>query len=83
MVYKTKGVCAREIHFDIDNDTVQNVTFVGGCAGNTAGISSLVKGMKIDDVISRLKGIDCNFKGTSCPDQLATALMLYKEGKTA
>jgi len=81
MVYKTKGVCAREIHFDIENDIIQKVTFIGGCAGNTAGISSLVKGMHIDDVIAKLKGIDCNFKGTSCPDQLATALMLYKANK--
>ncbi|MGN0466390.1 MAG: TIGR03905 family TSCPD domain-containing protein [Lachnospiraceae bacterium] len=81
MVYKTRGVCAREIHFDIENDIIQKVTFIGGCAGNTSGISSLVKGMHIDDVIARLKGIDCNFKGTSCPDQLATALMLYKANK--
>lgn len=81
MVYKTKGVCSREIHFDIENDIIKKVTFIGGCAGNTAGISSLVKGMHIDDVIERLKGIDCNFKGTSCPDQLANALMLYKANK--
>ncbi len=81
MVYKTKGVCSREIHFDIENDIIKKVTFIGGCAGNTAGISSLVKGMHIDDVIEKLKGIDCNFKGTSCPDQLANALMLYKANK--
>lgn len=81
MVYKTKGVCSREIHFDIKDDIIQKVTFIGGCAGNTAGISSLVKGMHVDDVIDRLKGIDCNFKGTSCPDQLANALMLYKASK--
>lgn len=81
MVYKTKGVCCREIHFDIENDIIKKVTFIGGCAGNTAGISSLVKGMHIDDVIEKLKGIDCNFKGTSCPDQLANALMLYKANK--
>lgn len=81
MVYKTKGVCSREIHFDIKDDIIQKVTFIGGCAGNTAGISSLVKGMHVDDVIEKLKGIDCNFKGTSCPDQLANALMLYKANK--
>ena len=81
MVYKTKGVCSREIHFDIKDDIIQKVTFIGGCAGNTAGISSLVRGMHVDDVIDRLKGIDCNFKGTSCPDQLANALMLYKASK--
>ncbi len=78
MVYKTRGVCAREIHVDVENDIINNVTFIGGCNGNTKGISSLVKGMHVDDVIKKLKGIDCNFKGTSCPDQLANALMLYK-----
>ncbi len=78
MVYKTRGVCSREIHVDVENDIINKVTFIGGCNGNTKGISSLVKGMHVDDVIERLKGIDCNFKGTSCPDQLANALMLYK-----
>ena len=73
-VYKTKGVCSRSIEFEIENDTVKSVKFNGGCNGNTQGIASLVKGMKVDDVITRLKGTDCNGRGTSCPDQLARAL---------
>ena len=74
MTYKTKGVCSREIHFELDGDTVKSVEFVGGCAGNTAGIANLVCGMKVEDVIKRLEGAQCGFKGTSCPDQLAKAL---------
>ena len=73
-VYKTKGVCSRSIEFEIENDTVKSVKFNGGCNGNTQGIASHVKGMKVDDVITRLKGTDCNGRGTSCPDQLARAL---------
>ena len=73
-VYKTKGVCSRSIEFEIENDTVKSVKFNGGCNGTTQGIASLVKGMKVDDVITRLKGTDCNGRGTSCPDQLARAL---------
>ena len=73
-VYKTKGVCSRSIEFEIENDTVKSVKLNGGCNGNTQGIASLVKGMKVDDVITRLKGTDCNGRGTSCPDQLARAL---------
>lgn len=74
MIYKTKGTCSREIHIDVDNDIITNVTFVGGCNGNTQGIASLVKGMNIYDVIKRTEGINCNGRGTSCPDQLAKAL---------
>lgn len=74
--YKTRGVCSREITIDINeqNKTINNVSFLGGCNGNLQGISALVKGKKIDEIISTLKGINCNFKGTSCPDQLACAL---------
>lgn len=72
--YKTKGTCSREINFDLDGGKVRNVRFVFGCQGNTRGISSLVEGMDVDEAISRLKGIDCNGRGTSCPDQLAHAL---------
>ncbi|MBQ1688050.1 MAG: TIGR03905 family TSCPD domain-containing protein [Lachnospiraceae bacterium] len=79
MVYKTKGVCSSEIHFEIENDIVKNVTFVGGCAGNTVGVARLVEGMHVDDVIRRLEGIPCGFKKSSCPDQLATALKGYKQ----
>ncbi|MBO5505878.1 MAG: TIGR03905 family TSCPD domain-containing protein [Clostridia bacterium] len=72
--YKTKGTCSRQISFDIEDGKVYNVEFLFGCMGNTKGISSLVEGMDKDEVIDRLKGIDCNGRGTSCPDQLARAL---------
>ena len=79
-IYNTRGTCARQILLDINDDkTVNSVEFVGGCNGNLQGIAALVKGKKIDDVISSLKGIDCIFKGTSCPDQLAKALEEVKE----
>lgn len=79
-IYNTRGTCARQILLDINDDkTVNSVEFVGGCNGNLQGIAALVKGKKIDDVISSLKGINCNFKGTSCPDQLAKALEEVKE----
>lgn len=74
MIYKTKGVCSKEIHFDIEGDTIKSVKFVGGCSGNTQGVSRLVEGMKVQEAIDRLSGIDCNGKGTSCPDQLSKAL---------
>ncbi len=74
--FGTQGICARQIIVDVDEDTetVNRVQFVGGCSGNTQGVAALVKGRKIDEVVGLLKGIDCNFKGTSCPDQLACAL---------
>jgi uncharacterized protein (TIGR03905 family) len=77
--YKTKGVCSSTITLEIENDIVQSVQFMGGCNGNLKGISSLVVGMKIDDVIERLEGIRCGFKSTSCPDQLAKALKEVKQ----
>ncbi len=77
--YKTKGVCSRSIYIDVEEDTIKNVRFEGGCNGNTKGISALVVGMKVDEVIERLQGIKCGFKNTSCPDQLAEALKQYKE----
>lgn len=80
MIYKTKGVCSREIEFEIENDIVKKVTFFGGCDGNTQGVARLVEGMSVDDTINRLEGIDCRGRGTSCPDQLAKALKAYKEG---
>ena len=76
--YKTSGTCSREIMFDIDGNTVKNVKFVFGCQGNTKGISRLIEGMNVDEAISRLEGIDCNGRGTSCPDQLAKALKKAK-----
>ena len=73
--YRTRGTCSREITIDINDDkTIGDVSFLGGCNGNLKGISALVKGKSIDEVIEALKGIDCNFKGTSCPNQLARAL---------
>ncbi len=72
--FKTSGTCSRMIILELEDDIVIDCSFVGGCAGNTLGISSLVKGMRCDEVIERLKGIKCGFKQTSCPDQLAKAL---------
>lgn len=77
MNYKTKGVCSREISFDVENNILHNVHFTGGCNGNTQGISKLTEGMDIHDVINRLEGINCNGRGTSCPDQLSKALKEY------
>ena len=74
-IYRPKGVCSMQIKFEIDhNNVVKNIRFTGGCNGNLQGISALVKGMKPEEAISRLKGIRCGFKPTSCPDQLAHAL---------
>ena len=78
MVYKTKGVCSRSIDIELDGDTIKSVKFNGGCNGNTKGIASLVQGMKIDDVIARLKGTACGGRGTSCPDRRARALQQAK-----
>ena len=75
--YTTKGTCSRQIDITIEDGIVLDVKFTGGCHGNTQGISKLVRGMKADEVISRLEGTVCGFKSTSCPDQLAKAL---KEG---
>jgi len=72
------GVCSRKIDFEIENGVITYLQYTGGCNGNLKGISSLVKGMKVDDVIERLKGVDCGGRGTSCPDQLARALELSK-----
>lgn len=76
--YKTTGVCSRAIDIEIEEGIVKSVRFVGGCSGNTQGISKLVYGMKVDDVIERLQSISCNGKPTSCPDQLARALKQIK-----
>lgn len=79
MEYKTRGTCSRLIKFDVEDNKVTNVQFVLGCNGNTQGVAALVEGMDIHEVIKRLKGIDCNGRGTSCPDQLAIALEQYLE----
>lgn len=79
-VYQTQGTCSKFIEFDVEDGIVNDVVFYGGCNGNLLGIARLVKGMKVDDVISRLEGINCGGKGTSCPDQLAKALREQIEG---
>lgn len=78
MVYKTRGTCSSEIHFDVIDNKLSNVRYTGGCNGNLKGISKLVEGMDVDDAIRRLDGITCGMKPTSCPDQLAKALKQYK-----
>ena len=67
-------VCSQEMIIELEVDIIKKVTIIGGCAGNTVGVSNLVRGMKIDEAIKRLKGIPCGMRGTSCPDQLALAL---------
>ena len=74
MQYRPKGVCSQSIDFDIEDNKVKNVSFVGGCSGNLQGISRLIEGMDVNEAISRIEGIRCGFKSTSCPDQLAKAL---------
>lgn len=77
--YKTKGTCSQHILFEIEDNKLKNVQFIGGCNGNLKGISSLVDGMSVDEVIARLEGIHCGMKQTSCPDQLAQALKAAKQ----
>ncbi len=80
--YKTSGTCAASIEIELTEDNIiENVRFIGGCKGNTQGISALVKGMKAEDVIDRVSGIRCGFKPTSCPDQLSLALKKMLEEK--
>ena len=74
MIYKTKGTCSTMIDVELKDGVIDSVKFTGGCNGNLQGITALVKGMKPEEAISRLKGIRCGFKPTSCPDQLAHAL---------
>lgn len=72
---RPRGVCSMQIKFEIDDDKkIRNVNFLGGCNGNTKGLSALVEGMDADEVVKRLRGTNCNGKGTSCPDQLAQAI---------
>lgn len=72
--YIPKGVCSKQINIEVEDGIVQNVEYIGGCNGNLKGIGSLVKGMKVEDVIAKLENIKCGYKNTSCPDQLAQAL---------
>ncbi|MDE7018926.1 MAG: TIGR03905 family TSCPD domain-containing protein [Lachnospiraceae bacterium] len=80
MVYKPQGVCSNAIDIEVKDGIIKYVEFTGGCNGNLQGISSLVKDMKVEDAIKKLKGIKCGFKNTSCPDQLACALEEIAEG---
>lgn len=76
--YRPKGVCSRLMEIEVDNGVIQSCHVTGGCSGNLQGISSLLKGMPVDEAISRMEGIRCGMKATSCPDQLAQALKTYK-----
>lgn len=78
--HMNSGTCSRAVDFEVENGIVTACQFIGGCAGNTQGVAKLVIGRSVDDVIETLKGIQCGGRGTSCPDQLAHALMQYKEG---
>ncbi len=81
--YKPTGVCSRNIEIETDGNRIAKVTFTGGCSGNTQGIAALIVGMDIDEAITRLSGIRCGFKTTSCPDQLAQALLRLKSERAA
>lgn len=78
MRYQTQGTCSSAIDIEVKDGIIESVKFIGGCSGNTQGVSALVKGMRTEEAISRLKGIKCGFKPTSCPDQLARALESIK-----
>ena len=73
-IYEPQGVCSMQMIFDIEGNIVKDLQIIGGCPGNTVGVSALIKGKKVDEIIELLKGIQCGMKGTSCPDQLAQAL---------
>lgn len=77
-VYKTHGTCSQAIEIEVEGNMIKRVKFIGGCTGNTQGVARLTEGMEVDEAIRRLKGIQCR-GGTSCPDQLATALIQMKE----
>ena len=72
--YQTKGVCSRAIEIEIEDGVILRVQYIGGCHGNTQGVAALIRGMRVEDAIERLSGIDCRGRGTSCPDQLSRAL---------
>lgn len=77
--YEPKGVCSRQMNIEVEDEIIKKVEIIGGCAGNTMGVSVLVQGMNINEAIKRLRGIDCRGRGTSCPDQLAIALEKIRE----
>lgn len=78
--YQTKGVCSRAIEIEVEDGVILRVQYIGGCHGNTQGVAALIRGMRVEDAIERLSGIDCRGRGTSCPDQLARALREYLAG---
>lgn len=80
-IYKPSGVCSREFIFGIEDDRVKSLEVIGGCNGNLKGIAKLITGMKLEDIISRIEGVKCGFKKTSCPDQIACALKAYLNEK--
>ena len=79
--YTPSSVCSRKINIEVEDGKITKVKFLGGCAGNTQGVAKLLVGMSVDEAIERLSGIRCGFKSTSCPDQLALALIQYKSEK--
>ena len=78
ITYRPKGVCSQLMDIDVEDGKIESVKVTGGCSGNLQGISSLLKGMDVDEAISRMEGIRCGLKATSCPDQIAQALKQYK-----
>ena len=78
-IYEPQDVCSTKMIFEIENNIIKSLKVINGCNGNLKGISELVKGMNIDDVIAKLKGIECGFRPTSCPDQIARALEEFKK----
>lgn len=81
LVYTTHGTCSKLLDVTVENDRVKRVQFIGGCHGNTQGIAALIAGMPVEEAIAKLSGIDCGGRGTSCPDQLARALMQLRESR--
>lgn len=79
MVYKTEGVCCKEISVDVEDGVIKEISFSNGCNGNLKGIAELAKGRKVTDIIAAVKGIQCGARPTSCPDQLAAALQASTE----
>lgn len=77
-IYTPEGVCSKEMIFEIENNIVKKLKVIGGCPGNTVGVSKLIENKTVDEIIKLLKGIPCGYKGTSCPDQVSKALELYK-----
>lgn len=78
-VYIPEGVCSQRMIFNIENNIIKSLRIIGGCAGNTVGLSKMLEGQDVDEVIKKLKGIPCGYKSTSCPDQVAKALEKYKK----